>query len=180
VTDAFCPNFKFSKIPVSGYSHKRLVQREQDQIQKFGGKPWCHDRILIYWCGLLAFKSLLFSNNGKSWNHSTLTKSVNEAFYPAILIVVPILWPHNQFNVITSNESRMASCLHCGWLTSVMLVLREKMKPMVTMTIMTMTMDSLFHMATYQMTREWRMEMMMIVEKMKRIRYWYNLLTIAN
>lgn len=37
---------------------------------------------------------------------------------------------------------------------SVMLVVREKMKPMVMMTIMMMTMDSLFLMATYQMTRE--------------------------
>lgn len=52
-----------------------------------------------------------------------------------------------------------------------MFVLREKMKPMVMMTIMMMMMDSLFLMATYQMTREWRMERRMIVEKMKRIRY---------
>ena len=55
-----------------------------------------------------------------------------------------------------------------------MLVLREKMKPMVMMTIMMMMMDSLFLMATYQMTREWRMEKRMIMEKMKGIRYGYN------
>ena len=54
------------------------------------------------------------------------------------------------------------------------LVLREKMKLMVMMTIMTMTMDSLFLMATYQMMREWRMERRMIVEKVKRIRCGYN------
>jgi len=75
----------------------------------------------------------------------------------------------------------MASYLLCEWsTTSAMLVLREKMKLMVMMTIMMMMMDSLFLMATYQMTREWRMERRMIVEKMKRIRYGYDHIIIAN
>ena len=78
------------------------------------------------------------------------------------------------------NPEKLASYLLCEWSTSVMLVLREKMKLMVMMTIMTMMMDSLFLMATYQMMREWKMERRMIVQKMKRIRYSYNHPIIGN